>query len=161
VRPDTMASMPDEVHARVCDLLDEDSVPEVRREAARALGVLGGRTGQPVEPLVKALDDPNDGVRRTATLALGRIRDERSADALVKILSRHPELWQEASAALAATGDLELLPRLIPLLDSDSSHVRCGALRAIAAVAKDPGSREEHKPLFVYQDEEGHRHPLF
>jgi HEAT repeat protein len=161
VRLDTMVSMPDELHARVCDLLDEDSVPEVRREAARALGVLGGSTDERVEPLVQALDDPNDGVRRTATLSLGRIRDARSAEALVKILSTHPELWQEASAALAAAGDVELLPRLIPLLDSDSSHIRCGALRAIAAVAKDPGSREEHKPLFVYQDEEGHRHPLF
>ncbi|HEX2435706.1 MAG TPA: HEAT repeat domain-containing protein [Solirubrobacterales bacterium] len=153
--------MPDEVHARVRDLLDHDAVPQVRREAARALGVVGDGTLDRVEPLVKALDDPNDGVRRTATLALGRIRDPRSADALVAILGSHPELWEEASAALATAGDAELLPRLVSLLDSDSSHVRCGALRVIAAVVSKPAPREQREPLFAYQDEEGHRHPLF
>lgn len=153
--------MPDELHARVRDLLDQDSVPQVRREAARALGVVAGTDVDRVEPLVKALDDPNDGVRRTATLALGRIRDARSAEALVTILTSRPELWQEASAALATAGDVELLPRLVSLLDSDSSHVRCGALRAIAAVVKKPAPREEREPLFAYQDEEGQRHPLF
>lgn len=153
--------MPDELHARLREMLEHDSVPEVRREAARALGVLGGDEADRVEPLVKALDDPNDGVRRTATLALGRIRDPRSADALVEILSRHPELWQEASAGLATAGDVELLPRLVGLLDSESSHVRCGAVRAIAAVSKESGERVEHEPRFAYEDEEGHRHPLF
>jgi HEAT repeat protein len=68
-------------------MLDRDAVPEVRREAARALGVLRGGEADRVEPLGGALDDTNDGVRRTATLALGRIRDRRSAEALVKILS--------------------------------------------------------------------------
>ena len=156
-----MASMPDELHACLRGLLERDSVPEVRREAARALGVVGGSGDDQVEPLVKALDDPNDGVRRTATLSLGRIRDPRSAEALVEILSRRPELWQEASAALATAADEELLPRLVALLDSDSSHVRCGALRAIAALSKEPDARVERGPLFAYEDDQGHRHPLF
>ena len=149
----------DDAHARVRALLDGDPVPEVRREAARALGVPGDPDS--VASLVAALEDPNDGVRRVATLALGRIREPRAADALLRVLSSQPELWQEASAALATAADRNLLPRLVELLDADSSHIRCGALRAIAALSKQDISAESPQPMFVYTDAEGHQHPLF
>lgn len=134
-------------------------MPEVRTEAARALGVTG-EADQSVEPLVAALEDSSAGVRRAVTLALGRIPDSRAVEALLEALAERPELWKEASAALAATADAGLLDRLVPLLDSESSHVRCGAVRAIAAVSSS-GRRAESEPVFEYTDDEGHRHILF
>jgi HEAT repeat protein len=134
-------------------------VPEVRTEAARALGVTG-ESDQSVEPLVTALDDSSDGVRRAATLALGRIADPGAVEALVAALAERPELWREVSAALAAAADPGLIDRLVPLLDSDSSHVRSGAVRAIAALSSST-RRAESEPSFEYTDDDGHRHILF
>jgi HEAT repeat protein len=150
----------DAAHERFCALLREDPIPEVRAEAARALGVTG-EPSESIEPLLAALDDPSAAVRRAATLALGRIPDPRAAEALVTALAERPELWREASAALATAGDRDLLDRLLPLLDSQSSYVRSGAVRAIAAVSKSPASPGQAGPIFEYTDEEGHRHPLF
>ena len=99
-------------------------------------------------------------MRRAATLALGRIHDPRAVEALVGALAERPELWREASAALASAGDADLVDRLLPLLDSESSHVRSGAVRAIAAVTSATPA-DEGQPVFEYTDEEGHRHPLF
>jgi hypothetical protein len=153
-----MPGVTDPVHDRLCALLREDPIPEVRAEAARALGVTH-ESGESIEPLVGALDDSSDVVRRAATLALGRIPDPRAVEALVATLSERPELWRETSAALASTGDRDLLDTLLRLLDSESSHVRSGAVRAIASVwsSKSPGEM----PVFEYTDQEGHRHPLF
>jgi hypothetical protein len=61
---------------------------------------------------------------------------------------------------LAASADPGLLDRLVPLLDSESSHVRSGAVRAIAAVSSST-RRAEAGPVFEYTDDDGHRHILF
>ncbi len=151
--------MSDSIHQRLCTLLKDDPVPEVRTEAARALGVIGEADAS-VKPLVAALGDSSAGVRRAAALALGRIQDRRAVEALLEALEEQPELWQEASAALAAAADPSLLDRLVPLLDSESSHVRSGAVRAIAALSSSRG-RAESEPVFEYTDDEGHRHILF
>jgi HEAT repeat protein len=140
-----MHRVTDPIHERLRAILREDSVPEVRTEAARALGVTG-ELRESIEPLIAALDDSSAVVRRAATLALGRIPDRGAVDALVE--------------ALATAGDRDLLDRLVPLLDSESSHVRCGAVRAIAAVSSS-GAASEAVPVFEYTDDEGHRHPLF
>jgi HEAT repeat protein len=139
-------------------LLRSDPVPEVRQEAARAVSVAGDSPAAAVDALVAALDDANVAVRRAAILALGRVRDERASEALLAAVTTHPELWQETSAALAVAGTTALVPRLLPLLDHENTHVRCGAIRAVAALSARETASE---PLFVYEDEEGHRHPLF
>jgi hypothetical protein len=79
----------------------------------------------------------------------------------LKTLRTRPELWQEASAALATTGHHELLSDLLPLLDVDPPEVRRGAARAIAAISKAHSAARDEEPLFAYTDEEGNRHPLF
>lgn len=155
-----LTAIHDDALARVRALLEDDPVPQVREEAARALGAAGDPEPAGVEPLLRALEDPSHGVRRVATLALGRIRDPRAVDALLDVLATRPELWQEASAALITAGGPSLLPRLVPLLESESSHVRCGTVRAIAGLTR-RSSPAESEPMFVYTDEEGHRHPLF
>jgi HEAT repeat protein len=147
----------DAAHERLTALLRGDPAPEVRREAARALSVT--MDAGAVDHLVAALADPDGGVCRAATLALGRVRDARAVEALLDVLASRPELWQEAAAALANTRDATLVPRLLPLLDAHSVQVRQGAIRAIAAVCAPLPTEEQ--PLFVYTDEEGHRHPLF
>ena len=150
--------MPDDVHDKLRAVLRDDPVPEVRREAARGVSVTADPPVKAVEALVTALDDDNIGVRRAAILALGRLHDDQARETLVAALTSHPELWQETSAALATVGSEALIPRLLPLLDHGNAHVRCGAIRALAALHAAPSPGD---PLFVYEDEEGHRHPLF
>jgi HEAT repeat protein len=60
-------------------LRNED--PNVRWEAARALGVL--RDPRAVEPLIAALDDRDPDVRRKAALSLGKIRDPKAVEPLL------------------------------------------------------------------------------
>jgi HEAT repeat protein len=145
------------VHDRLTALLRDDPVPGVRAEAARALAAT--HDVEALDQLVAALDDGSEPVRRAATLALGRIRDERAASVLIDILRSRPELWREAVAALATAGDASTVERLVELLGSDSVEVRRGAVRAIAAVTAP--ARGEQGALFEYTDDEGHRHPLF
>ena len=54
--------------------------PDVRWEAARALGVL--RDPKAVEPLIAALGDRDPDVRRKAALSLAKIKDPRAVEAL-------------------------------------------------------------------------------
>jgi HEAT repeat protein len=55
-----------ELDALVSELADAN--PAVRKRAARAIGLLGDRSG--VAPLIKALGDADQGVRATAADAL-------------------------------------------------------------------------------------------
>lgn len=60
-------------------LRNED--PNVRWEAARALGVI--RDPRAVEPLIAALGDRDPDVRRKAALSLGKIRDPKAVEPLL------------------------------------------------------------------------------
>ncbi len=152
--------MEEAIRSRVLELLAVDPVPEVRAEAARALGAVPDADADVVRRLVDALADENDRVRRTATLALGRVRHPMAVDALLASLESNPELWQETSAALTGAGGPETIERLVPLLSSPVSHTRCGALRAVAALTA-RAADAELEPLFIYTDPEGHQYPLF
>ena len=120
--------MTEAARVRFSALLREDPVPEVRAEAARALGVVG-ESEESVAPLVDALADSNVEVRRAATLALGRIGSPAAVEALVGVLTERPELWREVSAALAtASGrDLEESPAAASRFRVEPGAQRCRA----------------------------------
>lgn len=82
----------------------EDPSPEVRSEAARALG----RIGAPIalDALVKALSDPESTIRLEAARSLGMIGDKSAIPALAGGLSSPwPELRAACAEALGAIGD--------------------------------------------------------
>jgi HEAT repeat protein len=144
---------------RLAALVRDDPEAPVRREAARALGVSGA---DGVDPLLGALGDADGGVQRAAVLALGRTGDPRAVEALLDVLRTRPDLWEEASAALATVRAPHLAERLVPLLDAAEPEVRRGAVRALGAVVRPAlGEQVGEEPLFVYTDADGHRHPLF
>nr|WP_276599377.1 HEAT repeat domain-containing protein [Nannocystis sp. SCPEA4] len=90
------------------ELLTTASEPRIRRSCADALGQ--GSFREAWDVLVRGMDDPVEEVRLACARALGRLRDERSAPALVAMLSRDDisaDLKGVAMRALAKTaGDL-------------------------------------------------------
>jgi HEAT repeat protein/MFS family permease len=77
----------------------EDPDPDVREEAARALGRI--RAPETVEPLIQHLRDPACTIRPEAASALGLIGDARAVPALVEGLScPEPEIQQACARAL-------------------------------------------------------------
>ena len=65
--------------------LGYDKDVQVRREAAYTLGKIG--TSIAVDPLIKALEDPDNYVRRQAADALGNIGDPKAVEPLNKALN--------------------------------------------------------------------------
>ncbi len=105
------------------------------REYARRLLV---EIGEPaVEELVEAMVDPRDQVRWEAAEALSRIRDPRTALALVQALqdSNGGVRWIAVSA-LIASGRMALPPLLKALMQhSESFNLRAGAHRVLHSMA--------------------------
>ncbi len=74
----TVARLSGDIESIILALHHED--PNVRWEAARALGVL--RNPRAVDPLLVALNDRDPDVRRKAALSLAKIRDPRALEPL-------------------------------------------------------------------------------
>ncbi|MCK6481435.1 MAG: HEAT repeat domain-containing protein [Planctomycetes bacterium] len=66
------------------EALEGHSNPDVRARCAHSLGY--SQDGRAVEPLARALSDPNDGVRYTAAYNLGLFRDGRGLPVLIEAL---------------------------------------------------------------------------
>ena len=70
----------------------------VRRESARALGILG--VPEAVEPLIEAVDtDKDNEVRRNAIVALGQLGDEQAVDILTQAMEESSFLIKRAAEA--------------------------------------------------------------
>jgi hypothetical protein len=100
----------------------EDLDPTMRRNAAYALGGVGG--ARSVEPLIFALRDPDSRVRSAAAEALGylgRAAGLRSVEPLAHMLNDENSTVRSAAAeALGKLGDDRAVPALIScLLDVD------------------------------------------
>ncbi|MCS7272638.1 MAG: MFS transporter [Fimbriimonadales bacterium] len=93
-----------------------DPTPEVRREAAKALGVIGDARAVPA--LVQALHDPASDLVLEAAEALGAIGSSEATPELVKLLSAERiEVRIAAIQALRRIADPRALPHLLERLE--------------------------------------------
>ncbi|MBE3097665.1 MAG: MFS transporter [Planctomycetes bacterium] len=92
-------------HLAIADIVARlsDPDPEVREEAARALGRIGESDAEAVDALMKRLRDPQSTIRPDAAAALGQIGDPRAIPALLEGLACPlPEVQDACARALAA-----------------------------------------------------------
>jgi hypothetical protein len=95
----------------VIERLDDPS-PEVREEAARALGRI--RAPEAVDVLIQRLQNPESTIRIEAARALGRIGERRAVPTLAEgLLSPSPELKAACAEALGTIGDDEAIGALL------------------------------------------------
>jgi len=104
----------------VIERLDDPS-PEVREEAARALGRIGSR--EAVEILMAKLADPGCTIRIEAARALGRIGDRRAVPAIAAAMSdSSPELRDACAGALGTIGGDTAIESLLEAFRSGGEH---------------------------------------
>jgi hypothetical protein len=103
----------------------------VRRAACAALGKLGDPKA--IEPLIKRLDDSDNGVRKAACAALGKLSEEGLAKLLMELLKGWPGAETQL-ARLAAEGDLRLVAPLLSWLKDGSSKLRSTSRAALDAI---------------------------
>jgi HEAT repeat protein len=111
----------------------QDPIPEVRREAARALGAIGDARAVPA--LIQALQDPASNLVLEAADALGAIGSPDATDALLPLLhAERIEARIAAAQALRRIADPRALPALFQRLEHAPEPLEQAALlEAIAA----------------------------
>ena len=111
----------------------QDPIPEVRREAARALGAIGDTRAVPA--LIQALQDPASNLVLEAADALGAIGSPEATDALLPLLhAERIEARIAAAQALRRIADPRALPALFQRLEHAPGPLEQAALlEAIAA----------------------------
>jgi HEAT repeat protein/MFS family permease len=115
----------------VAELLTSDRHYEVRVEAAKTLGSLGG--DQAIVSLSRALSDRDDYVRGCAVDALGHLAGGRVVEPLARALADRDEyVRQRAFIALRDLDGDEVEEHLIRALSDCRSRVREGAARVLA-----------------------------
>ena len=94
-----------------------DSDPEVRLQAARALGAIEGVPGA-ASALAGLLSDEDPGIRKVAVFAMGQTRDKSGIPALQPRLEDPVEdIRWNAALALAVLGDASGRPVLAQMID--------------------------------------------
>ncbi len=164
---------PRAIEPLVTALQDEDS--EVRGAAAEALDKLGWKPeskemeaiyliakqewercveiGAPaVEPLIAALKDKNELVRKAAAEALGKIGDPQAVEPLIDVFKEIEGYTGEAEIeALVKIGAPAVEP-LIAALKAEDSRVRWGAARALGKIGE---SRAVEALIATLRDKNG------
>jgi HEAT repeat protein len=108
----------------------DDKSPEVRREAAFALGFFKEpeEVAQIEQPLINALGDNKSQVQETAARSLGRIGSKEAIPSLEGLLQDKDENLQiaaiEALGNLGKIGNPEVVDSLIPTLEDEDWLVR-------------------------------------
>jgi HEAT repeat protein len=109
------------------------SDPQVRRDAATALGALGNRSA--VRPLRRLLDDDED-VSVAAAFSLARLQDRRVAPLLIKLLDHsHHSVREGAANALGQLGDRRAITKLLTKLNDPTPRVRSRVAEALGDLA--------------------------
>lgn len=99
-------------------LEDKRKPTNTRANAATALGWIGNKKA--VEPLITALKDSEDHVRRAAAFAFIKIKDERAVEPLVTALRDKDErVRKRAASALGSMGDPRGVEPLIAALERE------------------------------------------
>lgn len=122
-----------------------DPIPEVRREATRALGAIGDPRAVPA--LIRALHDSATDLVLEAADALGAIRSPDATDALLPLLqAERIEARVAAAQALRRIADPRALPTLMQRLEHAPGPLeQANLLEAIAAALEraDPHTLHE------------------
>lgn len=109
----------------------EEGRPHQRRNAAHALEGCGGEAS--LAGLLKALEEADVHVRRTAARSLGRLKGGRAVeDALIRALD-DPDRWVgwNAAWALGRRGEESVVPRLLAGLEAASRRLRRHSAEAL------------------------------
>ena len=90
-----------------------------------------------VEPLLRALKDPESDVRKQVAWALGAIRDARAVDGLIAALGdTHGAVRKQVAWALGAIGDGRATDGLTAALQDKDADVRKQAAWALGVVVR-------------------------
>ncbi len=114
-------------------------IPEMRREAVKAIGGLGAGARSALPALIRATRDENLEVRYWAVDAIRRIgpgaRD--AAPALTIVLADDDRSVQEMARRALATLGPTAVPALLPALESPDPWVRASAAEVLGGMAGD------------------------
>jgi HEAT repeat protein len=119
------------VIATLTELLDHGN-PVIRHAVVDILGDIGDARG--LTPLIRAMTDPDDDVRLAINQALGRMRSETVARALIaNLTSPDDRLGADSIQALQSQGTSAVLP-LIELLGSSRRELRTIAVDLLSKI---------------------------
>lgn len=135
----------------LAELLVTDRRPDVRREAALSLGAIGPAAADTVPLLVKALYDPDYGVRMGAVFALGSMGPSaREAQPVLRRMSAEPQggapplmkILLAWAIARVAPEDKQAIQRavksLVEAVSNREPRVRAAAVRGLADLHPPP-----------------------
>lgn len=116
-------------------------IPELRREAVKAIGALGAGGRSAVPALIRATRDENSEVRYWAVDALRRIGPGASeaAPALVIVMADDERATQQAARRALETMGKTAVPSLVPALRSPDPWVRASAAEVLGGIGGDRG----------------------
>jgi HEAT repeat protein len=113
--------------------LIHDPSPEVRAEAASAIGRLGDEDAAML--LFELLSDPNELIQESAMAALSRMESERVVPLLLQALSSPDEVIRiRAAETLTRLRDPDTAPSLMVLARDEKEAVRRAAVKALGEV---------------------------
>lgn len=123
--------------------------PATRFYAVSALGKLAG--SETVEPLAKALQDPDACVRLAAAKALGSSADPAAMNALVQILNaeRDADVWNMAAKPVLDKGPSEIPVLLECFGKAEALEPRSHISHALRKLGWEPKTQEERIAFYV------------
>jgi len=125
------ATATDSVSEALCEALG-DEMPEVRANAAEALGRIGGPAAG--RALSEAIADADATVRNKAALALARLKDARAVPALAAQLAQAGPGRPHAAEALGNFADAGANAALVSVLKDTDPHVRAAAVESLCKI---------------------------